>query len=355
MTATVEKGEGSWKCTVAVPFAAIGGRPVNAVPSLFARNRVVDGVRGSALYVWGPESVRSFWNSENYGTVEYAPAERTSTTLTPGNTEVVVQKGAPDVVKVAGRELASFLSRSFGCDVPLSESPTEGRVSIILGENDLSRAAGIDLDGAPTDTFVIKADCNRVYIAGRDDAKFWLSKVISGRQSYSMMFGHDRATLHGVYDFLEQYAGVRFYFPDDELGTVVPKKSEIVVPEGVRKVTPDFLLREPYFSGDGKTVFHYILTSAGNLAGQRYVRGGGMSNDWQGYVKGVKSEAKVGNAEWTGKLQIPLATIGETKDLFQINFCRHRMLTDGTEESISWSPYVFNFHDLKRFGTIVLK
>lgn len=765
-------------------------------------------------------------------------------TLTPENAEVVVLKDAPDVVNVAGRELVSFLSRSFGRDVPLSETPTEGRVSIVLGENALSRAAGVDLDGSPTDTFVIKADGGRVYIAGRDDARFRLSNVISARQSYSMLLGHDRATLHGVYDFLERYAGVRFYFPDDELGTIVPRRNSVEVPDGIRRVTPDFLLRDPYFGGDGKwhvnacggtdpktaywlrlrfastsipcchgsrdfhfverfgkthpeylamkkdgtvrldmkqfaasqycwsnpgfreelyqdvkayltgqpassrglkgwgkncrygkwvdimpedafqgcfcrqcqaaygrasaagapdyasetvwgaaaeignrlikdeisgnitmmayppyrrvpdfdlptnlwvmvaengpwsmphraamehqygeirawkkkvghkvwiwtypskygelmikgvpcvgphawgryyaglkddiiggfcececdrsiynflnyyvysrvmwdastdidavldelyadlfgaakgemkrmfselearwtgcvvgnivdtpvgpkamrpdnsvlwgeiyspdfrremdsllktatakvgagsleakrialmrsefhdlmaegaeeyesqaravralrfdasagpidlvarssglmgftnvatvatsvtarrtsdaleftftcaepktalcscayskpgdpncwrdntveivmnpsgdrkTVFHYILTSAGNLAGQRYVRGGGMSNDWQGYVKGVKSEAKVGNAEWTGKLQIPLATIGETKDSFQINFCRHRMLTDGTEEAISWSPYVFNFHDLERFGTI---
>ena len=173
-------------------------------------------------------------------------------TLTPENAEVVVEKGAPDVVNVAGRELSTFLSRSFGRKVPVSETPTAGRVSVVLGERALSKAAGIDLEGEPTDTFVIKADGDRVYIAGRDDAKFRLSKVISGRQSYSMMFGHDRATLHGVYDFLERYAGVRFYFPDDELGTVVPKKGEIVVPDGIRKVTPDFLLREPYFGGDGR-------------------------------------------------------------------------------------------------------
>ena len=130
-------------------------------------------------------------------------------TITAENAEVVVLKDAPDVVNVAGRELVSFLSRSFGRDVPLSAAPTEGRVSIVLGENELSRAAGVDLDGSPTDAFVIKADGGRVYIAGRDDSRFRLSNVISARQPYSMLLGHDRATLHGVYDFLERYAGVR--------------------------------------------------------------------------------------------------------------------------------------------------
>ena len=71
VAATVEKGSGTWKCTVAVPFAAIGGRPSNAVPSCFARNRAVSGISGSALYVWGPESLNGFGDSENFGTIEY--------------------------------------------------------------------------------------------------------------------------------------------------------------------------------------------------------------------------------------------------------------------------------------------
>ena len=61
-------------------------------------------------------------------------------TLTPENAEIVVEKGAPDVVKVAGRELSTFLSRSFGREVPVSETPTSGRVSVVLGERALSRA-----------------------------------------------------------------------------------------------------------------------------------------------------------------------------------------------------------------------
>ena len=51
-------------------------------------------------------------------------------------------------------------------------------------------------------------------------------------------------------------------------------------------------------------------------------------------------------------LRIPLALLGGAKDEFKINFCRHRALTDGTVESIVWSPYVHNFHDTERFGTI---
>ena len=71
VVATVEKKADSWICSITVPFAAIGGRPVKAMPSSFARNRVVDGIRGSALYIWGPQTLNGFGNSENFGTVEY--------------------------------------------------------------------------------------------------------------------------------------------------------------------------------------------------------------------------------------------------------------------------------------------
>ena len=73
VAAKVEKAADSWTCTITVPYAAIGGRPAKAVPTCFARNRRVNGILGSALYVWGPESLNGFGNSENYGTVEYCP------------------------------------------------------------------------------------------------------------------------------------------------------------------------------------------------------------------------------------------------------------------------------------------
>ena len=34
----------------------------------------------------------------------------------------------------------------------------------------------------------------------------------------------ERASLFGVYGWLEEMAGVRFIWPDDELGTIVPRK-----------------------------------------------------------------------------------------------------------------------------------
>ena len=190
-------------------------------------------------------------------------------TLRPGETEVVVAPKASSVTMVAGMEMTNLLSCVLGAPVPLVAKPTDGKRSIVLGVNEWSAAEGIDPSKDPRDTFIVKATGDRVYIAGVDDS-YPLARELAKKTGYGIFFNFQRATIHGVYDFLERYAGVRFYFPDDELGTIVPRKDAIVVPAGVRKVTPDFLLRNPYFGGDGK--WHVDEYAGGSVKSMFWMR-----------------------------------------------------------------------------------
>ena len=158
--------------------------------------------------------------------------------LRPGEVDVVVEKKSPPAVWFAAEELTNFLSQALGAAVPITKKPS-GRTAIILGDSHLAREAGIDVNAKPRDTFFIKTAANRVYLAGRDDKK--QHPLRSPRFEVSL----ERATAFAVYAFLEDYAGVRFYFPG-ELGTVVPKAERIVVPDVDRTVTPDFAVREWY-------------------------------------------------------------------------------------------------------------
>ena len=181
-----------------------------------------------------------------------AVAEAGGVALTPGRTEVVVEAGAKPTVLFAADEMTNFLSRVLGAPVPVVPQPSGKDVtSVVLGEGELAKAAGVDVAGAPRDTFVVKAEGGRIYIAGRDDPSFNLRRHVASKRSHGYLFNSERATLFGVYDFLERHAGVRFYFPGD-LGTIVPRKDAIAVPDGVRSVTPNFLIRNPYFGGDGR-------------------------------------------------------------------------------------------------------
>ena len=100
------------------------------------------------------------------------------------------------------------------------------------------------------DAFAIVAEKNRVLIAGRDDPKEDTHKAIYSKHTGVWAQLHEHATLFGVYEFLERYAGVRMYFPG-ELGTIVPQTARIVVPEGRIDVAPAFLERNYSAYSDG--------------------------------------------------------------------------------------------------------
>ena len=195
----------------------------------------------------------------------YPFASASSATLTKDNAEVVVAANAAPVVKFAAEEMTNFLARVLGAPIPLVNSPTASRASIFLGDSEWSRAAGVDVSSLVRDAFVIKADGDRVYIAGQDDPKTDPWYVLDHGNWSPVLF--DRATLFGVYEFLERFADVRFYFPG-ELGTIVSRKTAIEV-SGECTVKPDFTSRflqmwdGEYFEPDpknrAKTLDYYRL------------------------------------------------------------------------------------------------
>ena len=143
--------------------------------------------------------------------------------LTSANVEVVVPKTAnrdARVAQYAAEEMTNFLSRAFGAPVPIRHQIDGGKCSIVLGSNVWSVAAGIDTAKLPRDGFVLKTQGNVLYIAGIDDNP---KSVNSGNH-------FQKATLFGVYEFLERYVGCRFYFPG-ELGEIVPRKESVAVPD----------------------------------------------------------------------------------------------------------------------------
>ena len=165
--------------------------------------------------------------------------ESPSVTLTADKTEVLVAPNAQAELPVAwfaAGEMTNFLSRAFGRTIPLVTAPTDGRTSIVVGTNAWSAAAGVDVMKLPRDGFVVKADAasRRIYVAGRDMLKFLPAKNWKGGE---------KATLFGVYDFLERYVGCRFYFPG-EMGEVVPQVAAVRVPEGTFTDAPDFIVRK---------------------------------------------------------------------------------------------------------------
>lgn len=175
-----------------------------------------------------------------------ALAVRADVTISPNRVEVLVEPKCSKVARFAAADLTNHLSKVFGCEVPIVSALNGNRVQIVVGDSQWTRDAGIDVDGLPRDAFRIKCSDNRIYLAGRDhpsdDLGASLAKGVYPRREH--------ATAFAVCEFLERYAGVRFYFPD-EYGTVVPKAKSICIPTVDEVVKPKFTIRNCYIGNGG--------------------------------------------------------------------------------------------------------
>ena len=185
--------------------------------------------------------------------------------LEPGRTEVVVAPDAPKTVRFAAEEATNFLSRALGAPVPIAAAPSDGMTPVFLGSNEWTRAAGIDTAPMARDAFAIVSRADAVFVAGRDDPAADTRRAIESTRAGVWAQLHEHATLFGVYELLERFAGVRMYFPG-ELGTIVPRTERIEIPEGRRDVAPDFLVRNYsnyddglWFEGEDRTRYKHPL------------------------------------------------------------------------------------------------
>ena len=156
--------------------------------------------------------------------------------------EVVVSDSKNRSAVTAGSELALYLGKIIGSKVPVVRKAS-GKVPAFILSHGGAKAAGIDLSKIDRDGFVIKTVGSNIIIAGTDNFD---------RNTGSS----ERGTLYGVYDFLERFGGVRFYFPG-EIGTVVPRKADWVLPGIDIADRPDNQYRRTYCApirklGNGK-------------------------------------------------------------------------------------------------------
>ena len=165
-----------------------------------------------------------------------ASARSREAILLPGATQVYVAPDACAVVRYAAKELGGKLSGVLGCEVPVADEMLPGYVAVAVGDSGLSRSAGIDVEKLPRDAGVIKTTPKCICIAGRDDKS--VKSVENRLQGGILANMYERASLFAVYEFLERFAGVRYYFPG-ELGTVVPRRNRIAVPCGEIMNAPD--------------------------------------------------------------------------------------------------------------------
>ena len=165
--------------------------------------------------------------------------------LASGRVEVVLPKKPFPIERFAAQEMTNFLSRVLGSPVSIVEeghrNSVGSRHAILLG-----RASGFDVTAFKRDEFRTKVERSSagaaiIRIAGRDGRGDIFRRVTKYGQPTEL----ERATLFGVYSFLEDFAGVRFYFPG-ELGTVANRRAKLELPVQDGKTAPWFAIRSVY-------------------------------------------------------------------------------------------------------------
>ena len=148
------------------------------------------------------------------------------------NFEIVVPSDAAPSAKFAGKEAAALLGKAFGTELKVLKTPSGKCPAIILGSPEYAGKLGVDVNALDRDGFVIKTFPGGVLVFGRDTPK----------KSEKVLLA-DHATIFGTYDFLERFAGMRFYLPGN-YGTVIPKMKEWNLPAIDIYDRPDFYQRQ---------------------------------------------------------------------------------------------------------------
>ncbi len=158
----------------------------------------------------------------------------------------ILQSCKGGVVDYAAAELKRCLELATGKKIPLVKSCTPGKFTIVLGDGEVTRKAGVDVTKLPDEGFYIRRDGNKVFIAGRDSERVNIGKYATNARIFQ------RGTLSGMYDFLERFAGAGFFFAGEK-GTVIPFKGALMLPEKIDIMdSPDMMFRS-FYSGRCKS------------------------------------------------------------------------------------------------------
>ncbi|MCM8769321.1 MAG: DUF4838 domain-containing protein, partial [Candidatus Omnitrophica bacterium] len=154
---------------------------------------------------------------------------------------LIVLPDEPSVTEVfAGEELARYIQKATGVQVKTVQerSLTSERVThlLVVGHCRLTTLAGLQPERLRNEEILLATRKKNLYLVGGDS-----SKTADPRQRSHESFG----TLFAVYEFLERFLGVRWYWPG-ELGEIVPERKDLVLPAIFIRQKPDFGFRAVY-------------------------------------------------------------------------------------------------------------
>ena len=175
-------------------------------------------------------------------TFHAAPAGAPVVLVEDGQAKASIAVGVPkaevsSTLRAAVRDLQQFVEQATGAKLPIVYGQANG-AAIVIGDCPRAAAAGLQGKLMPVEGFAIRTAGDAVLIVGRD------GEVAPRTRS--------DGTAWGVYEFLERFVDVRWYFPGP-IGCDVPQRRDLAIQPVHLTDAPHFRKRENWPSG-GRSV-----------------------------------------------------------------------------------------------------
>ncbi len=136
------------------------------------------------------------------------------------------------MLRAAVRDLGLHIEYATGAKLPVDKTGEAEGPAILIGACDAAAEIGLDAAKLPVEGFAIKTAPGAIHIVGHDD----------------------HGTTWGIYEFLERFVGVRWYWPEDRkskelLGTSIPARTDLILQPVWLTDAPAFRKREIWPSG----------------------------------------------------------------------------------------------------------
>ncbi len=133
-------------------------------------------------------------------------------------------------LQAAVAEMQECIEKTTGARLPMVKDPGAGP-AIVIGDCPAAETVGLLGTKMPIEGFTIKTAPGRVFIVGHDGSITGSDVAVS------------EGTAWGVYEFLERYVGVRWYWPTDRGGRSLIPSPNLMVPPTWPTDAPVFRMR----------------------------------------------------------------------------------------------------------------
>ena len=148
------------------------------------------------------------------------------------------------IAKRAAADMQKYIEAVTGAKLKIvtSDKPLPNGNIILIGDSHHTKKLGITASDLPLEGFRVKTFNKGVAIVGRMPDK--RENFRSGVEyiAYTVHNSASLGLLFGVYDFLERFCGVRWYYPG-KLGCYIPKRDTIMLPPCNYSDWPEFSKR----------------------------------------------------------------------------------------------------------------